>query len=91
MAILQDIADVIRSNPDQLLRKRANEAVRLCEVAAAGVVGKLRADLGLPPDLESDLVHVDRIRNGAYKLGEVRRRLEDEALRRLQKAASERS
>lgn len=86
MASLEDVRKVVR---DELLggtRERLNEAVRLGQVAAAGAVAAIRAEVGLPPEPESDLEHVKRIREGVvlgdgspYDLVEVRRRLESKA------------
>ena len=84
MASIADLEKVIRSNRDQLLRERLNETVRLAQAGAAGAVAQIRAEVGLPPDAASDMIHVQRIRDGKhggrdYTIETVRERLEQAA------------
>lgn len=84
VASIDDLRRVMReeSHVDPLVRERINETVRLSMAACAGAVAALRADVGLPADPESDLVHVQRIREGkpkGYDLTDVRLRLEEAA------------
>lgn len=78
MASLEDLERIVRQHTGTL-RERANEAVRLGEVAAAGTIADIRAGLGLPADPVSDDIHVGRLRRdtaGTYDLAHVRGRLE---------------
>lgn len=44
--------------------QRANEISRVADAALAAAVGRLRADLGMDPSPESDLKHVEYVRQG---------------------------
>ena len=58
------LEEIAMSHPDELVRKRVNEAVRLGQLNAAGTVAQMRKDFGLPPEPESDALWAKRIREG---------------------------
>lgn len=58
------LEEIAMSHPDELVRKRVNEAVRLGQLNAAGTIAQMRKDFGLPPEPESDALWAKRIREG---------------------------
>lgn len=65
--------------PDRLLRKRANEQVRLTMAAAADAVAGYRRDLGLDPEPKSDMKWARRIRKGSHDLEDAWAELSEKA------------